>query len=88
MVPLLTALAGLALGAAVMYVVRGSIAAQNAQSAESRARRVVLDAEREAEFGLTAEDVAELDRRWADHVRRPESAIPWDEVRRKLLDRE
>ena len=49
MVPLLTALAGLALGAAVMYFVRGSIAAQNAQSAESRARRVVLDAEREAE---------------------------------------
>ena len=49
MVPLLAALAGLVLGAAVMYFVRASIAAQNAQSAESRARRVVLDAEREAE---------------------------------------
>ena len=46
------------------------------------------EAEREAELELTAEDVAELDRRWADHVQRPESAIPWDEVRRKLLDRE
>jgi len=45
-------------------------------------------AERAAELELTAEEVAELDRRWADHVRRPESAIPWDEVRRKLLDRE
>ena len=49
MVPLLAALGGLVVGAAVMYVVRGSIAAQNAQSAESRARRVVLEAEREAE---------------------------------------
>ena len=46
------------------------------------------NAEREAELELTAEDVAELDRRWADHVQRPESAIPWDEVRRKLMDRE
>lgn len=46
------------------------------------------DAEREAELELTAQDVAELDRRWAVHVGRPESAIPWDEVRRKLLDRE
>ena len=46
------------------------------------------NAEREAELELTAEDAAELDRRWADHVQRPESAIPWDEVRRKLLDRE
>jgi putative addiction module component (TIGR02574 family) len=46
------------------------------------------NAEREAALELTAQDVAELDRRWADHVRRPESAIPWDEVRRKLLDRE
>ena len=44
--------------------------------------------EREAELDLTAEDAAELDRRWADHVQRPESAIPWDEVRRKVLDRE
>ena len=46
------------------------------------------NAEREAELVLTSEDVAELDRRWSDHVQRPESSIPWDEVRRKLLDRE
>jgi ribonuclease Y len=49
MVPALTALGGLVIGAVVMYLVRGSIAAQNAQSAESRAQRVVLEAEREAE---------------------------------------
>ena len=49
MVTLLAALGGLLLGAAVMYVVRSSMAAQNAGSAESRARRVVLEAEREAE---------------------------------------
>jgi ribonuclease Y len=49
MVPLVAALGGLALGAAAMYVVRGVMAAQNTQSAESRARHVVLDAEREPE---------------------------------------
>ena len=46
------------------------------------------NAEREAELELTSEDVAELDRRGSDHVQRPESAVPWDEVRQKLLDRE
>ena len=46
------------------------------------------EAEREGELELTSEEVAELDRRWMDHVQRPESSIPWDEVRRKLLDRE
>jgi putative addiction module component (TIGR02574 family) len=46
------------------------------------------EAEREGEFELTPEEAAELDRRWADHVQRPESAIPWEEVRRKLMDRE
>ena len=45
-------------------------------------------AEREAELELSAEQAAELDRRWAEHVENPGSAIPWDEVRRKLLDRE
>ncbi len=49
MVPLLAALGGLVLGAAVTFVVRSTLAARNEQSAESRARRVVLDAEREAE---------------------------------------
>lgn len=45
-------------------------------------------AEREAEMELTREEGAELDRRWMDHVKRPDSAIPWEEVRRKLTDRE
>jgi len=44
----------------------------------------VTDAEREAEFALTPEQEAELDRRLADHRANPDSAIPWEEVRRKL----
>ena len=42
-------------------------------------------AEQEAEFDLTIEQRAELDRRLAQHISDPASAIPWDEVRRKLL---
>jgi putative addiction module component (TIGR02574 family) len=42
-------------------------------------------AEQEAEFDLTPEQRAELDRRLAEHIANPASAIPWDEVRRKLL---
>ncbi|MGH7266230.1 MAG: addiction module protein [Candidatus Rokuibacteriota bacterium] len=42
------------------------------------------DAEREADLALTPEDQAELDRRLAEHIASPGSAIPWDEVRRKL----
>jgi putative addiction module component (TIGR02574 family) len=42
-------------------------------------------AEQEAEFELTPEQRVELDRRLAEHVADPSSAIPWDEVRRKLL---
>ena len=41
-------------------------------------------AEREAELALTPEQEAELDRRVAEHIANPGSAIPWDEVRRKL----
>jgi putative addiction module component (TIGR02574 family) len=46
------------------------------------------EAEREGELKLTLEEAAALDRRWMDHVQRPGSSIPWDEVRRKLLDRD
>lgn len=42
------------------------------------------DAERDAEFTLTAEQEAELDRRWSAHLANPDAAIPWDEVRRML----
>ncbi len=35
-----------------------------------------------------AEREAELDRRWAEHLANPGTAIPWDEVRRKLRTNE
>ncbi len=44
----------------------------------------LTDSEREAEFVLTPEQEAELDRRLADHLANPSSAISWDDVRRKL----
>jgi putative addiction module component (TIGR02574 family) len=44
------------------------------------------DAQREAELTLTPDQVAELDRRLAEHLADPGSAIPWDEVRRKLTN--
>ena len=44
----------------------------------------LTDAERESALALTPEQEAELDRRLAEHVATPGSAIPWDEVRRKL----
>ena len=43
------------------------------------------DSEREGALELTDEQRAELDRRWAEHLEKPGSAIPWSEVRRKLL---
>ena len=44
----------------------------------------LTDTEREAELTLTPGQEAELDRRLAEHIANPGSAIPWDEVRRKL----
>lgn len=44
------------------------------------------DAEREGALQLTDEERAELDRRWAEHLENPSSAIPWSMVRSKLLD--
>ena len=48
----------------------------------------LTDAEREAELTLSPEQEVELDRRWAEHVADPSSAVPWEEVRKKLLGRE
>ena len=45
----------------------------------------LTDAERETELTLSTEQEAELDRRWAEHLADPTSAVPWEEVRRKLL---
>ena len=44
-------------------------------------------AERETELALTDEQGQELDRRWAEHLVDPSSAIPWSEVRRNLIRR-
>lgn len=44
------------------------------------------DREREAQFKLTDEQRAELDRRWSEHLANPESAIPWSDIRAKLLE--
>ena len=43
------------------------------------------DSERAGALELTDAQRAELDRRWAEHLENPDSAIPWSEVRRKLL---
>ena len=48
----------------------------------------LTDAERDAELTLSPEQEAELDRRWAEHVADPSSAVPWEAVRKKLLGRE
>jgi putative addiction module component (TIGR02574 family) len=45
----------------------------------------LTDAERDGVFDLTDEQRRELDRRWQEHQRNPASAVPWSEVRRKLL---
>jgi putative addiction module component (TIGR02574 family) len=47
----------------------------------------LTDAERESELTLTAEQRAELDRRWAELLRNPDSGVPWDEVKRRLQGR-
>jgi putative addiction module component (TIGR02574 family) len=46
----------------------------------------LTDDERDAELELAPELRAELDRRCAEHLTDPRSAIPWHEVRRKLVD--
>jgi putative addiction module component (TIGR02574 family) len=42
------------------------------------------DLEREGRLDLSESERAELDRRWAEHLASPESAIPWSVVRSKL----
>ncbi len=45
----------------------------------------LAEGEREGELALSDEQRADLDRRWAEHVADPASAIPWADVRAKLL---
>lgn len=45
------------------------------------------DAQRGANLVLTTEQSDELDRRFAEHQADPSTAIPWEDVRRKLLNR-
>ncbi|MBI4499820.1 MAG: addiction module protein [Gemmatimonadetes bacterium] len=35
---------------------------------------------------LTDDLRAELDRRWAEHERDPSSAIPWEQIKKELLE--
>jgi putative addiction module component (TIGR02574 family) len=42
------------------------------------------ETERAGQLALTLEQEAELDRRLAEHIANPASAVSWDEVRRKL----
>lgn len=46
----------------------------------------LTEEERGAELTIGPEERAELDRRWVSHLAEPGSAVPWDEVRRKLRD--
>jgi hypothetical protein len=42
----------------------------------------VADSEREAALEITPELAAELDKRWAEHIKYPDAAVPWSEVQR------
>ncbi len=42
------------------------------------------DAERDRVLPLEPDLLEELDRRWAEHLAHPDSAVPWEELQRKL----
>jgi putative addiction module component (TIGR02574 family) len=44
----------------------------------------LTNSERDAGFVLTPEQETELNRRWAEHLEDPSSAVPWNVVSRKL----
>ncbi len=46
----------------------------------------LTDTERNARLELTLQQEAELERRWAEHLKNPISAVPWDVVHRKLRE--
>jgi putative addiction module component (TIGR02574 family) len=45
----------------------------------------LTDADREGELELSDSDREELDRRWAEHLKDPSSAVRWTDVRSKLI---
>ena len=47
----------------------------------------VAEPDLQAHLPLTPEQTAELDRRLAEHQRNPSSAVPWEEVQRRIRDR-
>jgi putative addiction module component (TIGR02574 family) len=46
----------------------------------------LCEVERAGELAVTDALCTELDRRWVEHLQNPESAVPWSDVRSKLLD--
>ncbi len=75
MVPVLTGIAGLLLGFAAGFLYRKSIAATNAQSIETRAQKMLLDAERESDaaskrtLSEAKDEIATLRREADDDIR-------------------
>ncbi len=46
----------------------------------------LAETDRDAQLAVTPEQEADLDRRLAEHIANPASAIRWNEVRRNLAD--
>jgi ribonuclease Y len=94
MVTLLAALGGLLLGAALMYVVRRTMAARNVLSAESRAQRVADDAEREAQTVVqrslleVKEEIAAMRREAEEDVRARREELTRQEHRMSRAEEE
>ncbi len=46
----------------------------------------LAETDRDAQLAVTPEQEADLDRRLAEHIANPASAVRWNEVRRNLAD--
>jgi ribonuclease Y len=87
MAPLIAALVALVAGVAIGFVVRKTMAQSQAQSAESRAQKVVLDAEREAEQVVRTalvevkDEIGAMRREAEEEVRTRRDAVKQQEAR-------
>jgi ribonuclease Y len=87
MVPVLTAIAGLALGAVAGFLYRKTIAAGNAHSIEARAQTMLLEAEREADgaskraLAEARDEIASLRTTFDDDIRSRRDEIARQERR-------